>query len=52
MSSPSPRSNLSRRTFLKLTVAAGVTVAGAHMLDTYAPTLKRSLRRPVDQVLI
>lgn len=30
---------LSRRNFLKLTAAVGVTAAGAHLLDTYAPWL-------------
>lgn len=33
------RPTLSRRDFLKLTAAVGVTAAGAHLLDTYAPWL-------------
>lgn len=36
-SQSSPR--LSRRDFLKISAAAGVTAAGVHLLDTYAPWL-------------
>lgn len=39
MNTSHSRPTLSRRNFLKLTAAVGVTAAGAHLLDTYAPWL-------------
>jgi len=36
-SQPPPK--VSRRDFLKISAAAGVTAAGVHLLDTYAPWL-------------
>lgn len=39
MNPSSSRRTLSRRDFLKLTAAVGVTAAGAHLVDTYAPWL-------------
>ena len=39
MNTSQARPTLSRRNFLKLTAAVGVTAAGVHLLDTYAPWL-------------
>lgn len=39
MNKTQARSGLSRREFLKLVAAAGVTVTGGHLLNTYAPWL-------------
>ena len=39
MNKPKSGVNLSRRSFLKLTAAAGAAAVGGHLLDTYAPWL-------------
>ena len=39
MNKPKSGVNLSRRSFLKLTAAAGAAAVGGHLLTTYAPWL-------------